>query len=76
LVLDIGSGRGWPSVYLSRTTGCSVVATDLPVGSPHLAARRAARDGVANRYASLRCSATHLPFRSRAFDAVIHTDVL
>ena len=76
LVLDIGSGRGWPSVYLTRTTGCSVVATDLPAGSPHLAARRAARDGVAGRYASLRCSATHLPFRSRTFDAAIHTDVL
>jgi len=76
LVLDIGSGRGWPSVYLARTTGCSGVATDLPAGSPHLAARRAARDGVAGRYASLRCSATHLSFRSRSFDAVIHTDVL
>jgi cyclopropane fatty-acyl-phospholipid synthase-like methyltransferase len=76
LVLDIGCGRGWPSVYLARTTGCSFVATDLPAGSPHLAARRAARNGVAARYASLRCSATHLPFRSRAFDAVIHTDVL
>ena len=76
LVLDIGSGRGWPSLYLARTTGCSVVATDLPAGSPHLAARRATRDGVASRYASLRCSATHLPFRPHAFDAVIHTDVL
>jgi cyclopropane fatty-acyl-phospholipid synthase-like methyltransferase len=76
LALDIGSGRGWPSVYLARTTGCSIVATDLPAGSPHLAARRAARDGVAKRYASLRCSATHLPFRPRSFDAVIHTDVL
>jgi len=76
LLLDVGSGRGWPSVYLARTTGCSVVATDVPAGSPHTAARRAGGNGVATRYASLRASGTHLPFHSRTFDAVIHTDVL
>ena len=31
LVLDIGTGRGWPGLYLAATTGCSVVMTDVPV---------------------------------------------
>jgi cyclopropane fatty-acyl-phospholipid synthase-like methyltransferase len=76
LVLDVGAGRGWPSVYLARTTGCSVVATDVPAGSAWSCYQRATRDGITDRYAPVRASGTHLPFRSAAFDAVVHTDVL
>jgi cyclopropane fatty-acyl-phospholipid synthase-like methyltransferase len=76
LVLDVGAGRGWPSVYLARTTGCVVVATDIPAGSAWSCYQRATRDGLTARYTSMRASGTHLPFRSAVFDAVVHTDVL
>ena len=29
-LLDLGSGRGWPGLYLAARTGCTVVLTDLP----------------------------------------------
>ena len=28
---DIGSGSGWPGLYLAQQTGCHVVGTDLPL---------------------------------------------
>ena len=28
-LLDVGSGRGWPGLYLAASTGCTVVLTDL-----------------------------------------------
>ena len=76
LLLDIGCGRGWPSVYLARTAGCAVVATDFPAASPRNALLRAEAQGVEVSYSAIRASGTHLPFRSRVFDAVVHTDVL
>jgi hypothetical protein len=30
-LLDLGSGRGWPGLYLAARTGCAVVLTDLPL---------------------------------------------
>jgi hypothetical protein len=29
-LLDIGTGRGWPGLYLAATSGTRVVVTDLP----------------------------------------------
>jgi hypothetical protein len=29
-LLDLGTGRGWPGLYLATRTGCQVVLTDLP----------------------------------------------
>jgi SAM-dependent methyltransferase len=75
-LLDIGTGRGWPGLYLALTTGCDVVLTDQPLDGLRHGVERAARDGAADRCAAVAAPAQGLPFRPGSFDAVVHTDVL
>ena len=75
-LLDVGSGRGWPGLYLAETTGCSVVLTDIPEEGLRIALGRATSDGLAERSAAVAASARRLPFQAESFDAVVHTDVL
>jgi len=75
-LLDVGCGRGYPSLYLAGITGCEVVGSDLPVASLRQAVRRAKRERLARRSAFVAASAVHLPFRHESFDAIVHTDVL
>ena len=74
-LLDLGTGRGWPALYLARRTGCRATLSDLPVEGLRLAIDRAARERLELTGAVV-ASARDLPFASRSFDAVIHTDVL
>ena len=76
LLLDLGCGQGWPSVRLAAATGCSVIMSDVPRGATAAAAAQARREGVQALCSFLQASATHLPFREGAFDAVLHTDTL
>ena len=74
-LLDIGSGRGWPALYLAAKTGCNAVLMDLP--EPALAAAiRRADDQRLSGVSVTRASATHLPFRTASFDVITHTDTL
>jgi SAM-dependent methyltransferase len=75
-LLDLGTGRGWPGLYLAARTGCRVVVTDLPLEGLRVAADRAAAEGIAARTGVVASAASGLPFRAGSFDAVIHTDVL
>jgi SAM-dependent methyltransferase len=75
-LLDLGSGRGWPGLYLAGRTGCRVVLTDLPLDGLRAAAARAAAEGLAGRVGVVASAASGLPFRAGGFDAVVHTDVL
>ena len=75
-LLDLGTGRGWPGLYLAATTGCQVVLTDLPLQGLRVAADRAAAEGLAARVAMVVAAASGLPFRAGSFDAVVHSDVL
>jgi 2-polyprenyl-3-methyl-5-hydroxy-6-metoxy-1,4-benzoquinol methylase len=75
-LLDLGSRRGWPGLYLAARTGCQVVLTDLPLEGLRVAANRAAAEGLAARIGVVAAAASGLPFRASSFDAVIHTDVL
>ena len=75
-LLDLGSGRGWPGLYLATRTGCQVVLTDLPLEGLRVAASRATSEGLAARAGMVAAAASALPFRAGSFDAVIHTDVL
>ena len=75
-LLDVGSGRGWPGLYLAKRTGCSVVLTDLPEEAMRNASQRARSDGLAERSDTVVATARRLPFRPATFDAVVHTDVL
>jgi cyclopropane fatty-acyl-phospholipid synthase-like methyltransferase len=73
LLLDIGSGAGWPGVYLARATGCRVVLTDMTIEGLRVAAGRLQGEGVNG--AALGASGTALPIRNESFDAATCSDV-
>jgi SAM-dependent methyltransferase len=75
-LLDLGTGRGWPGLYLAKITGCSVVLTDIPEPGLRVARDRAATEGIAERSEVVAASARRLPFKPESFDAIVHTDVL
>jgi methylase of polypeptide subunit release factors len=75
-LLDLGTGRGWPGLYLAARTGCAVVLTDLPLEGLRVAADRAASEGLAARAGEVASAASGLPFRANSFDVIIHPDVL
>ena len=75
-LLDLGSGRGWPGLYLAARTGCRVVLADLPLEGLRVAANRAASEGLASQTGVVAAAASGLPFRTGSFDVIIHTDVL
>jgi 16S rRNA G1207 methylase RsmC len=75
-VLDVGAGAGWPGLFIAGKSGCEVVLTDVPVAALRHAVASAHRRGVAQSCGFAAASGTHLPFRSRTFDAVVHADVL
>jgi 2-polyprenyl-3-methyl-5-hydroxy-6-metoxy-1,4-benzoquinol methylase len=74
-LLDVGSGCGWPGLFLARETGCDVVVTDMPIEGLKMAGHRAAAEGVQS-LGEVSSSARHLPFAKSSFDAIVHVDVL
>jgi ubiquinone/menaquinone biosynthesis C-methylase UbiE len=76
LLLDIGSGRGWPGVYLARNTGCRVVLTDPQEAALAAALERSKPKALSRSVSAFQASATHMPFARRSFDAITHTDTL
>jgi SAM-dependent methyltransferase len=76
LLLDVGCGTGWPGLYLSVTTGCDLLATDLPLEGLAAGKRRAATEVTSGRTAFAAASAGRFPLRQSSVDAVVHTDVL
>ena len=74
-LLDVGTGQGWPGLYLARKTGCEVVVTDLPIEGLRAAVTRAKRERI-RALGTIVSSARRLPFSDRSFDAVCHTDVM
>lgn len=75
-LLDIGSGSGWPGVFLAGETGCDVTLTDLHPAGLRFAIDRAAADGVAGSCSTAVADGAALPFRDACFDAIHHADVL
>ena len=75
-LLEVGSGRGWPGLYLSKRSGCGVVLTDLPVVALNEAGRRARKDRLHKRSECIVAGGSTLPFCPRSFDAIVHSDVL
>ena len=74
-LLDLGSGRGWPGVYLAEESGCDVVLTDVPVSAPREALLAARNRGLTGRFAAAATRGEAVPFRSRSIDAIVHSDV-
>ncbi len=74
-LLDLGSGRGWPGVYLAAESGCDVVLTDVPVSAPREALLAARSRRLPGCFAAAAAGGEAVPFRSQSFDAVVHSDV-
>jgi ubiquinone/menaquinone biosynthesis C-methylase UbiE len=75
-LLDLGSGRGWPGLYLAGRHSCNVVLADLPHEGLAIAMTSARERGLEPHAAAVMASARDLPLRAASFDAVVHTDVL
>ena len=75
-LLDIGSGSGWPGLYLAQETGCTVTLTDLPPDGLQIARQRAEADGLDETCAIVQADGAALPFRDGGIDALFHSDVL
>lgn len=74
-LLDLGSGCGFPGLYLATRTGCSVVTVDPIATGTSTALARARRDGLAHRHLAVVARGQALPVASASFDAVVHVDV-
>jgi 2-polyprenyl-3-methyl-5-hydroxy-6-metoxy-1,4-benzoquinol methylase len=74
-LLDVGSGCGWPGLYLARQTGCEVVVTDLPLEGLEVATSRAKAEGLRS-LGAVAASARHFPFNESSFDAIVHVDLI
>jgi len=74
VLLDIGSGAGWPGIYLAHSAGCRVVLTDLPLEGLRVASHRMRHEGVAGGVVA--AFGDLLPLRDGMFDAATSSDVL
>ena len=74
VLLDIGTGAGWPGLFIAKKTGCRVVLTDMPKEGLQVAQARAGEEDIAAQ--AVNADGSHLPFRKASFDAVTHADVL
>jgi cyclopropane fatty-acyl-phospholipid synthase-like methyltransferase len=74
-LLDIGSGCGWPGLYLAGQSGCHVVVIDPVIDGVRVARTRAEHDRVTEGGACVQSLGDPLPFAPESFDAVVHTDV-
>jgi SAM-dependent methyltransferase len=75
-LLDVGSGSGWPGLFLGGETGCDVTLLDIPLNALKLAMGRAIDDGIRDRVKVVAASGTALPFEDATFDRLSHSDVL
>ncbi len=73
-VLELGSGAGWPGLYIAKRSGCQIVLSDIPWEGVAWGRRRGRTDGI--NADAVACSGTDLPFRDGSFDGVTHSDVL
>lgn len=76
LVLDMGTGRGWPGLYLALRSGCRLVATDVITAALAAARARAAGEGLSGRVLLAEAADAAIPIRPGAIDAVVHADAL
>jgi SAM-dependent methyltransferase len=75
-LLDVGSGAGWPGLFLAARGSCDVVLVDLPLIALREARKRARSDGLDGRVETVAASGVGLPFRDASFEAIGHSDVL
>ena len=76
VLVDVGSGCGWPGLYLALKHGCASITIDRVAAGVEVSARRAIRDGQERTSLAIQADATALPLRSASVDVVLHTDLL
>ena len=75
-LLEVGSGSGWPGLYMAQRTGSDLALVDLPPEALRIAKRRATKDAPAGDCWFAVADGIALPFRDQSFDAISHSDVL
>jgi len=75
-LLEVGSGAGWPGLYISTESGCNVTLLDMPLIALEQAKERAERDDIIERVNIINGNGTSLPFADASFDRLSHSDVL
>ncbi|NIM27596.1 MAG: methyltransferase domain-containing protein [Gammaproteobacteria bacterium] len=75
-LLEVGSGSGWPALYLAEKSGCDAILVDLPFEAIRLAADRVAGESLSGAIGVAVGDGAALPVQSASFDAVSHSDVL
>ena len=75
-LLDLGAGAGWPGLYLSSMSGCSLTLVDLPETGLKIAIKRSIRDKISEKVATLVSDASQTPFLKHSFNAISHSDLL
>ena len=76
VLLDLGSGCGWPGIHLAVRSGCHLVSVDPVEAGVHRTEARAAAEGLAARSLAMVGDGEHLPLAPGTVDALVHADVL
>lgn len=75
-LLEVGSGSGWPALYLAASSGCDVTLVDVPIPAMHIASERATNEPLPGAVSFAVADGAALPFADERFDAISHSDVL
>lgn len=76
VLLDLGSGCGWPGIHLARRSGCRLISIDPIDEGVRRTAARAEAEGLMTRSLAVLGTGERLPVASGTVDAVVHGDVL
>lgn len=75
MMLEVGSGTGWPAIYVSSLSGARLTMVDLPMNALKSARSRSLSD-LEQPAGIIQANGAALPFHGERFDALGHSDVL
>ena len=75
-LLEVGSGSGWPGLYIAKLSKCHLTLIDIPFSGLSIARNRIFQDQLQNTCNVLAANAYNLPFSPSSFDTIFHADLL